>query len=418
MSASLEVTSDAAARTVTVTVPTDQWVNMITLIPDYMSIYPPEVEDKTMWENTVGTGPFIFDDFIDNSTATFVRNPDYWETDPIGPGMGNQLPYVDEYVWLIIVDPSIREAAFRSGQIDSIGPINVNEAEPILDDSSLFPLLGSTSEYSDGSTGLYMRTDDPESPFSIKEVRQAMMLAIDQPLIRDSYWQGNGRLVVWPVTPTKAYAGAHVALEDLPENVQALYGHDLDAALQLMEDAGYAEGIDCTAICWNQPVMIDILSMYQTMLADINIRVELDIKDYAVYNGITRSGNYGPYEILYTGCSGNGTYLKMINFRGRGSYNPSHINEDYSVTQIEEAYAEIIQYAGTNEAEIMRIYRELMPWLLEQAYVIPNVGPEYFYFWWPWVNNYYGCYAVGYYNLYGTAKYTWIDQDVKAEVQP
>jgi ABC-type transport system substrate-binding protein len=216
MSASLEVTSDAAARTVTVTVPTDQWVNMITLIPDYMSIYPPEVEDKTMWENTVGTGPFIFDDFIDNSTATFVRNPDYWETDPIGPGMGNQLPYVDEYVWLIIVDPSIREAAFRSGQIDSIGPINVNEAEPILDDSSLFPLLGSTSEYSDGSTGLYMRTDDPESPFSIKEVRQAMMLAIDQPLIRDSYWQGEGVLLTHPIMPTKPYMDAYMPLEEMP----------------------------------------------------------------------------------------------------------------------------------------------------------------------------------------------------------
>ena len=318
----------------------------------------------------------------------------------------------------IIVDPSIREAAFRSGQIDSMPGSSINDAQPILDDANFLPLVESQVYRADVGTGLFFRTDDPESPFSIKEVRQAMMLAIDQPLIRDSYWQGSGNLLTWPVQPTQAYIGAYVPLEDMPQSVQDLYGHDLAAAQALMDDAGYAEGFDCTAICWNTPTMIDILSIYQTMLADININMELDIKDYAVYNGITRSGNYGPYEILYTTDSGNGTYLKMIDFRGRGSYNPSHINEDYSVTEIEEAYAEIVQYAGTNEAEIMRIYRELMPWLLEQAYCIPNVGPEYFYFWWPWLNNYYGCYAIGYYDYYGTAKYVWIDQDVKAELQP
>jgi peptide/nickel transport system substrate-binding protein len=270
----------------------------------------------------------------------------------------------------------------------------------------------------DGMTGLFFRTDDPESPFSIKEVRKAMMLAIDQPLIRDSYWQGSGILLTWPVTPTVSYMDAYVPLEDMPQNVQDLFGYDLDAALALMDDAGYGEGFDCTVICWNTPTMIDILSIYQTMLADININMELDIKDYAVYNGILRSGNYGPYEILYGGDSGNGTYLKMIDFRGRGSYNPSHINEDYSVTEIEEAYAEIIQYAGTNEAEIMRIYRELLPWLLEQCYCIPNVGPEYYTFWWPWLKNYYGTVAVGYYNVYGSAKYRWIDHDLKAELEP
>jgi len=385
-----------------------------------MSIFPPETQDmyggQTDWRNVVGTGPFILTDFVDNSTATFTRNPDYWMTDPIGPGMGNQLPYIDEYRWLIIVDPSIREAAFRSGQVDTLSAVNINEAEPIYDDPNFAPLIEQKTYLPDGMTGLFFRTDDPTSPFSVKEVRQAMMLAIDQPLIRDQYWQGSGRLVVWPVTPTQAYAGAHVALEDLPANVQALYGHDLDAARALMASSPYPDGFDVTVICWNTPVMIDILSLYQEMLADININMELDIKDYAVYNGITRSGNYGPYEVLYTGASGNGTYLKMINFRGVGSYNPSHINEDYSVTQIEEAYAQIVQYAGTNEAEIMRINRELMPWLLEQAYTIPNVGPEYFYFWWPWVQNYYGCYAVGYYNLDGGAKYRWIDQDIKASM--
>jgi peptide/nickel transport system substrate-binding protein len=387
-----------------------------------MSISPPETTElyggETDWHNMVGTGAFMLVDFVDNSTATFVRNPDYWETDPIGPGQGNQLPYLEEFNWLIIVDPSIREAAFRSGQIDALSAVNINEAEPILSDLNFEPLIEYKTYLPGGTTGLFMRTDDPESPFSIKEVRQAMMLAIDQELIRDSYWQGSGVLITWPVTPTTAYLDAYMPMEELPESVQELYGHDLVKAQTLMDEAGFSEGIDCTVVCWNTPVMIDILSLYQDMLADIGINMELDIKDYAVYNGITRSGNYGPYEILYSGDSGNGTYMKMIDYRGRSSYNPSHINEDYSVTEIEDAYAEIVQYAGTNEAEMMRLHKELMPWLLEQAYVINNVVPDYYTFWWPWVKNYYGVYACGYYSYWNAAKYYWIDEELKAATKP
>jgi hypothetical protein len=110
--------------------------------------------------------------------------------------------------------------------------------------------------------------------------------------------------------------------------------------------------------------------------------------------------------------------MKMIDFRGPGSYNPSHIDDDYSVTEIEDAYAEIIQYAGTNEAEMMRINKELMPWLLEQCYMIPNPLPDYYQFWWPWLKNYYGVRAIGYYNYWSVAKYFWVDQDLKAELKP
>ena len=128
MCATIEITSDNAARTVTVSVPVSEWVNMITLIPDYTSIVCPEVVEEyggeTEWENVVGTGPFILTDFVSNSQVLFERNPNYWETNPIGPGMGDQLPYLDEFQMVIIVDPSVTEASFRSAEIDSISAYN------------------------------------------------------------------------------------------------------------------------------------------------------------------------------------------------------------------------------------------------------------------------------------------------------
>jgi len=417
--ATAEITSDSSARTVTVTVPIDQWVNMITLFPDYHSIVAPEVIEayggEVDWRNSLGTGPFMMTDFVPNSSVTFTRNPNYWETDPIGPGKGNQLPYVDGVKWLVIVDPSTRMAAFRTGAIDRLTQVNYNDAKPLIEDPKLSAM--ETLKYTiDGTTCVYFRTDLPESPFSVKEVRQAMMLAIDQEKVRDQYWQGSGAILTWPLMPTLAYMDAYVPLEELPANVQALYGHDVAAAKALLAEAGYPDGFEASVICWNTPVMIDVLSMYKDMLADININMELDIVDYAVYIGLARSRTYGPYEMIYATDSGCGTYMKFIDFRGPGSYNPSRIDEDYSVTQIEEAYAEIITYAGTDEAAMMRINRELMPWLLEQAYVIPNAVSDQYMLWWPWLKNNYGTYACGYYNLGGTVKYSWIDQDLKFEM--
>lgn len=417
--ATAEITSDNSEGTVTVTVPIDQWVNMITLFPDYHSVVPREVieeyGDQVDWRNSLGTGPFMLTDFVPNSSVTFTRNPNYWETDPIGPGKGNQLPYLDGVKWLVIVDPSTRQAAFRTGAIDRLTGVNYNDARPLLEDPRLSAI--ETLKYTpDGMTGVFFRTDMAESPFSVKEVRQAMMLAIDQEKVKDLYWQGQGTILSWPLMPTVAYMDAYVPLEELPANVQALYGHDVAAATALLADAGYPDGFETTVICWNTPVMIDILSMYKDMLADININMELDIVDYAVYMGILRSRSYGPTEMIYGNDSGNGTYMKFIDFRGPGSYNPSRISEDYSVAEIEEAYAEIITYAGTDEAAMMRINRELMPFLLEQAYVIPNVIPTLYMLWWPWLKNNYGTYACGYYNLGATVKYSWLDRDMKFEM--
>ena len=33
------------------------------------------------WHDAIGTGPFILTDFVDNSEATMIKNPNYWGYD-------------------------------------------------------------------------------------------------------------------------------------------------------------------------------------------------------------------------------------------------------------------------------------------------------------------------------------------------
>ena len=49
--------------------------------------------DLTDWHHAIGTGPFILTDFVGGSSATLVKNPNYWGYDERYPQ--NQLPYVD-----------------------------------------------------------------------------------------------------------------------------------------------------------------------------------------------------------------------------------------------------------------------------------------------------------------------------------
>ena len=72
--------------------------------------------DVADWRNLVGTGPFMLTDWVDGSSMTWVKNPDYWGHDEKYPE--NRLPYIDELVRLIMPDQATRISAMRTGQID------------------------------------------------------------------------------------------------------------------------------------------------------------------------------------------------------------------------------------------------------------------------------------------------------------
>ncbi len=88
-------------------------------------IYPPEVikehGDVTDWRNLVGTGPMMLTDWVEGSSVTWDKNPDYWGYDEKYPE--NRLPYIDQLRWLLMPEVATYMAALRTGKVDYIGPI-------------------------------------------------------------------------------------------------------------------------------------------------------------------------------------------------------------------------------------------------------------------------------------------------------
>ena len=65
-----------------------------------------------------------------------------------------------------------------------------------------------------------------------------------------------------------------------------------------------------------------------------------------------------------------------------------------------------------DQAEASQKYRELMKYILEQAWVLPKVTPDFYTVWWPWIKNYNGEAQLGYLNRH-FYNWVWIDQEMK-----
>ncbi len=77
---------------------------------------PQGIIKRADWKNLVGTGPYEITDWVEGSSITYTKNPDYWGYDEKYPE--NRLPYTDQVRNLLIQEPATVAAALRTAKID------------------------------------------------------------------------------------------------------------------------------------------------------------------------------------------------------------------------------------------------------------------------------------------------------------
>jgi peptide/nickel transport system substrate-binding protein len=343
-------------------------------------------------------------DFVSNGSATVVRNPNYWKTNPVGPGKGDHLPYIDGAKLLIIPDLATRMTAMRTAKIDAVG----GEWDDVEDIIQSNPKIQYMQYVADSCYYISMRTDKAELPFSKKEVRQALYLATDFNKIKNEYYSGKAEILVWPLINAKEYAAAYVPMDKLPANVQELYSYNPTKAKQLLTAAGYPTGFKTTITCYNTPTQTDYLAMIQSMWAQVGITLNINALDYAVWMARLQTRTYD--ELIY--AYNSGAWNKWINFNGASQYNSSYVND----ARVKELWPEMQASIGFDESKTYKLNADLMPYVLEQCWVHAKPNPYAYVIWWPWLKNYHGELQVGYYNYPGALKYRWQDLDLKEEM--
>jgi ABC-type transport system substrate-binding protein len=136
-------------------------------------------EEAMFQDISVGTGPFKWSpgQEVGVDTQRFERNPDYFI---------EELPYLDELIFIGIVEESAQQAAMLSHQVDWHWVRNWGQYEAYVDHEQIMTVIRPTR----GAFTLFMNPRTP--PFDNVKVRQAFTMAIDREVGIQIIQQGHG----------------------------------------------------------------------------------------------------------------------------------------------------------------------------------------------------------------------------------
>jgi peptide/nickel transport system substrate-binding protein len=353
------------------------------------------------WKNSIGTGPFMLDEYVEASAFTYSKNPDYAGMDPLIPG--NKLPYIDTLQWLIIPDRSTMIASLRTGKLDWVENIGWEERDS---------LKGSNPELQEGEyfqggrpIGMYMMNAS-EPPFDDIRVRQAMALAIDQVAIKDDFYGGNAVLFSSPAAPYAEFLPWFLPLDEYPQVVQELYEYHPDKAEALFDEAGVTRGSDGVRIraeIVTHTLGVEILSIAVAMWAKVGVEVELDVREKGVWSAMR--GDRSWTSMLDSNFSTVAPYL-IPQFRPGRAYNK--IDDE----RINATYATCAANLVTNDPACQQALRDLYPYMMEQSYYVETPAAKLWVTWQPWIKGYGGETTVGTDETFNFPKYIWNDQSI------
>lgn len=161
----------------------------------------------------IGTGPFVFKEWITGDRVILERNPSYWEKD---------LPYLDQVIFRILPDANTRYQSIRSGEVD-IG--RMDTAEHVVEAQKNPKLIVSSYE---GSGAQMWNFNHSKPPFNDPRARQAVIHAFNAKVMIDTMLLGTTK-------PTKDLMGENSEWY-CPDMKWRSY--DLNAAKNLVQDLG------------------------------------------------------------------------------------------------------------------------------------------------------------------------------------
>ncbi len=408
------VITKTGPREVTVKVALDDLITAIFRFGDVSNVAPMELAGAAMTkrENVVGTGPYIFIEYVPASTMILTRNPNYWMKNPVGPGKGDQLPYIERVQFLIIPDLSTRQAALRTGKLDSMGGYAWEDAGvmrkqvPSLRESQ----SGEPNKPTNSPESIDPPSDTP--PFNDVRVRRAMMMATDFQAINNGLYNGLGQILSWPFQKVPGYEDLYLGLDDpaMPASVKELYTYNPEKARQLLKEAGFPTGFKTKVLMLSQ--YVDFYSIIKDQWAKVGITLEFDVKDTAARSAIQNSAAGYKEGLSDGGVATAASFHSSPTLTGvpSAAANTSRIFDpviDKGLVDIRNAILKDGMKAG------MRQMKELLKYTLDQAYAIPVPYVSTTTFWWPWLKAYSGETSIGYFNTPNWIPYVWIDQDIK-----
>jgi peptide/nickel transport system substrate-binding protein len=169
----------------------------------------------------IGSGPFIFKEWVLGDHVTLSRNETYWDS--------RRMPSIDEFTYRVITEGSSLVQALRTGDID-VCAVEFSDAPALAEEPDI-----SLNTFDTTSCNWFDMMLDPErNPLFVdREVRQALMFALDRDMIAETIYEGYAI----PAIGTQPVLS--IAYD--PATVDTIYTYDPERARSLLADAGWED---------------------------------------------------------------------------------------------------------------------------------------------------------------------------------
>ncbi len=294
-------------------------------------------------EAPVGTGPYALDVWERGSQMVMTRNADYWGDEPA----------FETVVFRWSEEAAQRLNELQSGTVDGIDNVGTDDFATVEGDDELQLIER------DPLNVFYVGFNVAMEPFTDERVRQAVGHAIDRERIVENFYPAGSEAASQFLPP--AIAGFVEGFEGLD--------YDPDLARDLLAQAGFADGFDVDlsyrdVVRGYLPQPTQVATDIQAQLADVGIRVNLDLQESGTFIDNTNAGNT-PFYLLGWGAD----YPDATNFLD------FHFGEGASpqfgpgFDDIHEVLSEAASL--TDEDERVDLYADAADLLVQHAPMVP-----------------------------------------------
>jgi len=374
------------------------------MLQNFTYIFPHEVIDMygntSNWKVIAGTGPFMIEDFVVDSSLTLKRNPNYWGHDELFPD--NQLPYVDQLKLLYMTDLATMIASLRTGKIDKMGNLEPQQADairksnPELTEIQFVRLMAAPA--------ILWRLD--KEPYSDIRVRRALSSAINRQEIVDSLFGGKGEFKSFPVSIM--FPDSYVPLDQAPQSVREFFEYNPERAKQLLTEAGYPDGFEHEILVTAGTIQerMEIIASYWEA---IGVKSTLRVAEPSAFMSEVFTARYPNIAATSAGQSSD---YGALGYSVSTSLNNLNRQNDPTYDDMYRAITREFDVAKRNQ-----MVKDLEMYYLDHAYALIFPFDYVSSFWQPWLKNHHGEQALGQFYLSGPVwARAWIDQDLKMKM--
>lgn len=330
----------------------------------YCSVVSKEAVEEfgtTFRANPIGTGPFQFKLWVENTKLVFRRNPLYFEKDK----QGNQLPYLEAVAITFLSDKQSEFMQFIQGNLDFMKSLDASYKDEILStDGKLQPKYENQIKMQTGSylnteyLGVYMNVDK-KYPTTSKLIRQAINYGFDREKMMTFLRNGIGTPAINGFIP-----------KGLPSfNGQKGYSYQPKKSKQLIEEYKKQTGNNTPEVTiTTNSNYLDLCEFIQRELQKLGLKTSIDVIPPSTLRQGKANGKLPIFRASWIADYPDAeNYLSLFyskNFTPNGP-NYTHFKNEFFDDLYEQSIKE------TNNKIRYKLYQKMDSIIISEAPVIP-----------------------------------------------